>query len=55
MARAHREQNRKSWNEATRAHNTHKGDQAAFLTRKRGTTLFPEEVALHGALGGWRR
>jgi SAM-dependent methyltransferase len=39
------EQNRLSWNEATRAHNSHKGDQAAWL-RAGGDTLFPEEVEL---------
>ena len=39
------EQNRRSWNHATVAHNRHKGDQAAFL-RDGGTTLFPEEVEL---------
>jgi SAM-dependent methyltransferase len=50
MSRAHRELNRKSWNEATRAHNSHKGDQAAFLKQKRSTTLFPEEVKLLGPL-----
>ncbi len=41
------EQNRKSWNHATRVHETHKGGQAAFL-RGGGTTLFPEESALLG-------
>ena len=41
------EQNRKSWNHATRAHETHKAGQAAFL-RGGGTTLFPEEIALLG-------
>lgn len=41
------EQNRKSWNHATRAHETHKAGQAAFL-RGGGTTLFPEEKALLG-------
>jgi SAM-dependent methyltransferase len=52
MARHHREQNRKSWNEATRAHNTHKGDQAAFLKKRGTTTLFPEELALLGPVKG---
>ncbi len=52
MTRAHREQNRKSWNEATRAHNSHKGDQAAFLERKGTTTLFAEERALLGPVKG---
>lgn len=54
MARTHREQNRKSWNAATRAHNSHKGDQAAFLRRKGTTTLFPEELALLGPVKGKR-
>ncbi|HEY5949448.1 MAG TPA: class I SAM-dependent methyltransferase [Kofleriaceae bacterium] len=43
------EQNRRSWNHATRAHNQHKGDQAAFL-RGGGSTLFPEELGLLGDL-----
>ena len=43
------EQNRRSWNHATRAHNAHKGDQAAFL-RGGGSTLFPEEIELVGDL-----
>ncbi|AKV03960.1 hypothetical protein AKJ09_10623 [Labilithrix luteola] len=42
---------RQSWNVATRNHNAHKGDQAAFL-RAGGDTLFPEELALLGALDG---
>jgi SAM-dependent methyltransferase len=41
------ETNRLSWNAATRQHNRHKGDQAAFL-REGGSTLFPEEVELLG-------
>ncbi len=47
------EQNRKSWNHATAAHNSHKGDQAAFL-RGGGSTLFPDELALLGDLVGRR-
>jgi len=47
------EQNRRSWNHATRAHNAHKGDQAAFL-RGGGSTLFPEELELLGELRGKR-
>ncbi|MCB9762680.1 MAG: methyltransferase domain-containing protein [Alphaproteobacteria bacterium] len=47
------EANRQSWNAATRAHNSHKGDQAAFF-RAGGDTLFPEEVALLGPLDGRR-
>jgi SAM-dependent methyltransferase len=45
------EQNRRSWNAATRAHNSHKQDQAAFL-RGGGSTLFDEERELLGALSG---
>jgi SAM-dependent methyltransferase len=45
------EQNRRSWNAATAAHNAHKRDQAAFL-RAGGTTLFPEERELLGELSG---
>lgn len=44
---------RESWSVATRNHNAHKGDQAAFL-RAGGETLFPEEVALLGDLAGKR-
>ncbi len=44
---------RASWNFATRMHNTHKGDQAAFL-RGGGDTLFPEELELLGPLEGRR-
>lgn len=40
---------RRSWNVATRNHNVHKGDQARFL-REGGEVLFPEELALLGAL-----
>ncbi|MEJ5222192.1 MAG: hypothetical protein WHT63_09315 [Tepidiforma sp.] len=47
------ELNRRSWNEATRAHNSHKGDQAAFF-RAGGSTLFPEELDLLGPLEGKR-
>jgi SAM-dependent methyltransferase len=42
-----------SWNVATRNHNAHKGDQAAFL-RGGGDTLFAEELALLGPLEGKR-
>jgi SAM-dependent methyltransferase len=45
------EANRLSWNAATRAHNSHKGDQARFL-REGGSTLFPEELELLGELKG---
>lgn len=45
------EANRLSWNAATRAHNSHKGNQARFL-REGGSTLFPEELSLLGELHG---
>jgi SAM-dependent methyltransferase len=44
---------RRSWNIATRNHNAHKGDQAAFL-RRGGEVLFPEELDLLGELAGRR-
>ena len=44
---------RASWNAATLAHNSHKRDQAAFL-RAGGSTLFADELALLGDLGGKR-
>ena len=47
------ESNRLAWNEATRAHNSHKGDQARFF-REGGSTLFPEEVELLGDVRGKR-
>ncbi len=49
--RALHEQNRLSWNAATRAHNSHKRDQAKFL-RDGGNKLWPEEMALLGDLSG---
>jgi SAM-dependent methyltransferase len=45
------EANRRSWNAATVAHNSHKEGQAAFL-RGGGTTLFPEEIGLLGDVRG---
>ena len=51
MRRQIHEANRLSWNAATAAHNTHKGDQAAWL-RAGGSTLFPEERGLLGELAG---
>jgi len=51
MKRELHEQNRLSWNAATVAHNSHKGDQAAFF-RQGGSTLFPEEIELLGDLAG---
>jgi len=49
--RAMHEENRLSWNEATKAHNSHKVDQAAFF-RAGGNKLFPEEIELLGDLTG---
>ena len=49
--RAWHEQNRRSWNEATRAHNSHKADQATFV-REGYSHLCPEEAALLGDLTG---
>lgn len=46
-----RQANRLSWNAATRAHNSHKADQAAFF-RAGGNKLYPEELALLGDLRG---
>lgn len=45
------ETTRESWNIATRNHNKHKGDQAAFF-RAGGDVLFPEELELLGELAG---
>ena len=45
------EANRRSWNTATAAHNSHKRDQAGFL-RGGGSTLFPEEIELLGDIAG---
>ncbi|MFF8324428.1 hypothetical protein ACH49M_05185 [Rhodococcus qingshengii] len=45
------EMNRLSWNAATVAHNSHKGDQAQFF-RNGGSTLYPEELALLGEIDG---
>ncbi|HMA35673.1 MAG TPA: class I SAM-dependent methyltransferase [Chloroflexia bacterium] len=45
------EENRRAWNVATDAHNSHKHDQAAFF-RAGGQTLFPEERALLGDIAG---
>jgi SAM-dependent methyltransferase len=47
------EVNRRAWNEATRAHNSHKVDQARFF-RQGGSTLYPEELALLGDVAGRR-
>jgi SAM-dependent methyltransferase len=51
MRRDLHEANRLSWNEATRAHNSHKGDQAAFF-RAGGSTLYPEELEMLGDIAG---
>jgi SAM-dependent methyltransferase len=51
MTNEFHEKNRLSWNAATAAHNSHKGDQAAFF-RNGGSTLFPEEVELLGGIDG---
>ena len=48
-----RETNRRSWNAATRAHNSHKSDQARFF-REGGSTLRPEELGLLGEVRGLR-
>jgi len=45
------EDNRHAWNAATIAHNSHRGDQAAFL-RNGGSTLFQEEIDLLGDVRG---
>ena len=49
--RAFHEQNRRSWNAATPAHNSHKLHQAAFL-KQGGSTLFPDELELLGDCDG---
>lgn len=51
-----REQNRRSWEAAVPAHESHRGDLAGFL-RRGGSTLFPEDLRLLGGperLGGRR-
>lgn len=45
--KTHHEINRRSWNEVTKAHNSHKGDQAKFY-RDGGTSLWDDEVRLLG-------
>lgn len=47
------EETRRSWNVATRAHNSHKRDQAAFF-KAGGSTLFPEELELLEVVRGKR-
>jgi SAM-dependent methyltransferase len=51
LRREAHEQNRLSWNAATRAHNSHKRDQAGFL-KGGGSTLHKEELALLGDITG---
>lgn len=51
MATTSDDETRRSWDLATRNHNAHKGDQAAFL-RGGGDTLFSEELELLGDLSG---
>lgn len=51
MQRDWHEANRKSWNAATRVHNSHKKDQAGFL-RGGGSTLYSEELTLLGDVRG---
>ena len=46
-----RAQNRRSWNAVVGAHDSHRGDLAAFL-KAGGSTLFPEESRLLGDLSG---
>lgn len=46
-----REQNRLSWNAVVGAHDSHRGDLGGFLAAG-GSTLFPEELALLGEVGG---
>jgi SAM-dependent methyltransferase len=53
LERTLREANRRSWNAATQAHNSHKGDQARFF-REGGSTLRPEELRLLGEVAGLR-
>jgi len=47
------EDNRRSWNAATRAHDSHKAGQAEYL-RGGGSTLFAEEIELVGEVRGQR-
>lgn len=51
IAKRLREENRLSWNAATVAHNSHKGDQAAFF-RNGGNKLYEEEKTLLGDIRG---
>jgi SAM-dependent methyltransferase len=51
MQKEFHEENRLSWNAATVAHNSHKGDQAAFF-RNGGNKLYQEEKDLLGDIRG---
>lgn len=51
MSRDFREQNRRSWNAAVGAHESHRGGLSDFL-KEGGVTLFPEERRLLGDLEG---
>src|SRR5436309_2972442 len=51
MQRHLHQENRLSWNAATDAHNSHKGDQATFF-RNGGNKLYPEEMDLLGNIEG---
>ncbi len=51
MRKVLHEENRLSWNAATVAHNSHKGDQAAFF-RNGGNKLHSEEKELLGDVQG---
>src|SRR5688572_30021198 len=54
MDRAQRlSETRASWNTATRAHNAHKKDQAAFF-KNGGSTLYDDEKILAGDVRGKR-
>lgn len=53
LDRSAHEQNRKSWNAVTPAHNSHKGDQAAWF-RDGGNTLGPEVLEHAGEVAGKR-
>lgn len=46
-----RDQNRRSWEAAVPAHESHRGDLAGFL-RRGGRTLFPEDLRLLGEVEG---
>ena len=43
--KAHHELNRLSWNEGTKAHNSHKGDQAQFFRGGGNIPFLEEEIS----------